>query len=360
MLIFLSIIAFIVMLSVIVFSHEFGHFIVAKKSGMKVDEFGFGFPPRILGIKKGDTIYSINWIPLGGFVKIAGEDNTDHDDPRSFANKSFWQRFLVLIAGIIMNFILAAVIFTICSVIGIPATYNPGDVVPNHATLKTQGITITDVEPNTPAETSGIDAGDIILSVNGKTFTDASDAVAYLQTQSGQTVQFTLKHQGQTITKSAYDRPNPPANEGAVGIAVSDVGILKFKWYAAPWAGIQQTWEMITGTIVGLYGLIRSGIGFSSLGGPVKIAQLTGQATALGIVYVLQFTAYISVNIGILNAIPFPALDGGRVLFLVIEKIRGKRNNANVEGWVNTIGFFALLALILVISAHDVFTLIYK
>jgi regulator of sigma E protease len=360
MLILISIITFIVILAVLVLSHEFGHFIVAKKSGMKVDEFGFGFPPRIFGVKKGDTTYSLNWIPLGGFVKIAGEDNSDHDDPRSFVNKSFWQRFLVLVAGIIMNFLLAAVLFSIGAAIGVPATYNPGDALPNHTTLQSQGVTVTEVEPNTPAANTGIAEGDIILNINGKSFATATNAVTYLQTQSGQTVQFTLKHDGKTITKSAYDRPNPPAGEGAIGVAVSDVGILKFKWYAAPWAGIQQTWQTITGTVVGLYQLIRSGVGLSSLGGPVKIAQLTGQATALGAIYVLQFAAYLSVNLGILNAIPFPALDGGRILFLVIEKIRGKRNNPNVEGWVNTVGFLALLALILVISAHDVFTLIHK
>ncbi len=358
--ILLAIIAFVAIIAVLVLSHEFGHFIVAKKSGMKVDEFGFGFPPRIFGMKKGETTYSLNWIPLGGFVKIAGEDNSEHDDPRSFVNKSFWQRLSVLVAGIVMNFLLAAVLFAIGAAIGVPATYNPGDQLPKHATLRVQGVTVTEIQPGTPAATAGIAEGDVILSVNGQTFANANDTVSYLQTQIGQTAHLTLQRNNQTISKDVYDRPNPPAGQGAIGIAVSDVGILKFKWYAAPLEGVRQTWFTITDTISGLYGLIRSGAGFSSLGGPVKIAQLTGQATALGIIYVLQFAAFLSVNLGILNAIPFPALDGGRVLFLVIEKIRRKRNNPNVEGWVNTVGFFLLLGLILVISAHDIFTLIHK
>ena len=169
-----------------------------------------------------------------------------------------------------------------------------------------------------------------------------------------------LKHQNQIISKDTLDRANPPTGQGAIGIGVADVGILKFKWYAAPLEGIKQTWLTIEGTVLGLYALIRSGAGLSSLGGPVKIAQMTGQATALGWIYVLQFAAYLSVNLGILNAIPFPALDGGRVLFLIIEKIRRKRNNPNIEGWVNTIGFALLLGLILVISVHDISSLIHK
>lgn len=353
----LAAIVFIVMIAVLVLAHEFGHFIVAKKSGMKVDEFGFGFPPRIFAIRKGETEYSLNWIPLGGFVKILGEDNSDGSDPRSFVNKSFFPRLLTLLAGIVMNVILAAVLFAVGAGIGLPAQYSPGDQLPAHTTLQSQGVTVVEVQDGTPAAQAGIREGDVITAINGMHFSDADDTLKYLQTQSGQTVHFTFDRQGATVNVAALDRANPPAGQGAIGLAVDDVGTLRYAWYAAPWFGIQQTWYTIEDTVVGFYQLIRSGIGISDLGGPVKIAQLTSQATRLGPAYVIQFAAYLSINLAILNAVPFPALDGGRVLFLFIEKIRRKPNNPNVEGWVNTVGFFALIALILVISAHDVFGL---
>jgi regulator of sigma E protease len=358
--IILTIIVFIVMIAVLVLIHEFGHFIVAKKAGMKVEEFGFGFPPRIFGIRKGETIYSINWIPLGGFVRIVGEDNSEHSDPRSFVNKTFWQRFSTLIAGILMNIILAWVLFSIGGVIGIPSAYSPGDKIPAHATLQTQGITITEVEPGTPAEQDKLQPGDVIKSVNGKSFGDSADMITYLQTQEGSNVTFVLKRQNQQITQLVYSRPNPPANEGSIGIGVSDVGLLRYAWYAAPLFGLEQTWYTAEGTVVGFYQLIHAGQGLSGLGGPVKIAQLTNQVTKLGLVYIIQFTAYLSINLAILNAVPFPALDGGRVLFLFIEKARRKPNSQQVEGLVNTIGFFVLLALIAVITFHDILNIIHK
>jgi regulator of sigma E protease len=358
--IILTIIVFIVMIAVLVLVHEFGHFIAAKKAGMKVEEFGFGFPPRIFGVRKGETIYSINWIPLGGFVRIVGEDNTEKSDPRSFVNKTFWQRFITLVAGVLMNVLLAWVLFSIGGAIGIPSAYSPGDQIPAHTTLQTQGITITEVEPGTPADQDHLQPGDVIQSVDGKTFADSNNMVTYLQTQEGKNVIFVLKREGQTVTQSVYSRPNPPANEGSIGIGVSDVGLLHYAWYAAPLFGIQQTWYTAESTVVGFYDLIRAGQGLSGLGGPVKIAQLTNQVTKLGLVYIIQFAAYLSVNLAILNIIPFPALDGGRVLFLIIEKVRRKPNSQNVEGMVNTVGFFVLLALIAVITFHDVLGLIHK
>jgi len=358
--IFISIIVFIIMIAVLVITHEFGHFIVAKKAGMKVEEFGFGFPPRIFGIKKGETLYSINWIPLGGFVKIVGEDNTEHSDPRSFVNKGFWWKFATLIAGIFMNFVLAWVLYSIGGVVGLPAEYSPGDQVPAHAVLHSQGVTITDIEKNSPANKAGILSGDIVLNANGKSFDTATNLVAYLKTQDGSTISFLLQRQGKQVTENVQSLANPPAGSGAVGIGISDVGILRYKWYAAPWFGLQQTYYITTSTISGLYGLIRSGEGLSSLGGPVKIAQLTGEVTRLGLGYVIQFTAYLSVNLAILNIIPFPALDGGRILFLLIEKIRRKPNNPKIEAMVNTIGFLVLLALIALISIKDVGSILHK
>lgn len=353
-----SILAFIVILALLVLVHEFGHFVMAKRAGMKVDEFGFGFPPRLIGIKKGETIYSINLIPLGGFVKIVGEDNSGEADPRSFINKSFWQRLSTLVAGVVMNFILAWVLLSIGFGIGLPTVVGEGQQLPKYGTLSSQNITILEVSAESPAKVAGIKEGDIILGADGKSFSDIESLISYVRSRGDQTIDMQLKRGGEEIKISVLSRANPPEGEGSMGIGLGNVGEISYPWYYAPVAGLKATLAMIKGTAVGFYELIVQGVGIKSLGGPVKIAALTGQVTELGFPYLIQFTAFLSVNLGILNIIPFPALDGGRVLFLLIEKVRGKRNNSDWEKWANTIGFALLLLLIAVITFGDIKSLI--
>lgn len=350
----MTIILFIVILAVLVLVHEFGHFIVAKKSGMKVDEFGFGFPPRLFGVRRGETLYSFNLLPLGGFVKIVGENNSDADDPRSFVHKSFKARFGTLVAGVTMNVLLAIVLMSIGFGIGLPAAVAPGETLPAHATLKSESVSILQVEPNSPAKNAGLKEGDAILSLDGHTFTDADGVSSYIHSREGSVVNFHVKRGSEELDLKAEARKDHPADQGAVGIAIGNVGMLSYPWWYTPVAGVKATWQIIETTVVGFYQLIKGGIGFDQLGGPVKIASLTGQVAKLGFVYVLQFAAFLSVNLAILNILPFPALDGGRVLFLLIEKIRGKKNNAAIENWANTIGFALLILLIAVITFHDI------
>ena len=348
---------FILLLAVLVIAHEFGHFIVAKKSGMQVEEFGFGFPPRIFGKKIGETVYSVNWVPLGGFVRILGEDNAEESNPRSFINQKFWPRFFTLVAGVTMNVVLAWVLLSLCLAIGLPTQVVPGQQLPSYASIRGESVTIAMVAPGTPADKAGLKEGDTVKAVDGHKISNAQEIVSYTASHEGQTLQFDVQRGRQELTVPVFARVNPADGNGSVGIAIADVGRMSFPFYIAPIAAVKLTGQVLQSEYEGLWALVHTKAALSSVGGPVKIAQLTGQVTTLGFVYLVQFAAFLSINLAIINILPFPALDGGRVLFLVIEKIRGKRNPQRVEQWANTIGFGLLLLLVAIISIHDVFGL---
>ena len=365
------------------FVHEFGHFWVAKKSGMRVLEFGFGFPPRLFGFQKvngkwrivighrdttpaaeaaatppilggDDTIYSINAIPLGGFVKIWGENNEFHSDPESFVNKPFWPRFFTLIAGVAMNVVLAWVILSLGFAMGLPTAIDSPENLPKGAILKDLQVGIVEVNSNSPAESAGLQSGDIILSVDSVKAENIEVIHNYVTANAGKTFIFEIKRIDKIETINVSSKATRIEGEGPTGIALTNVGKLSFPWYRAFWEGAKSTRYALEQIVSGLYNLIVSGEGFKSLGGPVKIAQVTGQVADLGFVYVMQFAAFLSLNLAVLNIMPFPALDGGRVLFLIIEKLRGKRNNAKIEQVVNAVGFVFLILLMVLVTIKDV------
>ena len=369
----LTILIFIAILSVLVFVHEFGHFYVARKSGMKVDEFGFGFPPRIVGIQKvnnrwnlvwglkppkdlDQTVYSINLIPLGGFVKIMGENNEGESDPRSFINRPFWGRFLTLIAGVFMNVLLAWVLVSAGFVFGLPAAIDDVRQLPKHAVLRDPQVAIVELVPGRPAEKAGLKAGDIIVSVDGVNAQDQAGSQtvrAYITSNAGKELDFKIRRIKNILEVKVKSVANPGPGQGPTGIVLTDIGKLSYPWYIAPFIGAKTVYFQIIGIITGLYSLLTAKLGFASLGGPVQIARLTGQVADLGFVYVLQFAAFLSLNLAVLNILPFPALDGGRILFLIIEKIRGKRNNQKMEQIANTAGFVALIFLMIAVTVKD-------
>ena len=362
----ITILIFLLVLSLLVFVHELGHFVVAKRSGMKVHEFGFGFPPRLFGIQKvngkwkfvsgnrdtgtEDTVYSINAIPLGGFVKIMGEDN-DSEDEHSFVNKPFIPRFLTLVAGVVMNFILAGLLLAVGFMAGLPVAVNSIDEIPGNATFSDRKVAILDVQKDSVAEKSGIMPSDIVVSIDGQKFETIESLQNYIKANRGQEMEFKIDrvNEQKTIKVTASTEP-----DSVVGIGLALYGKLQFGPIAAIGQGFQTAWQQLGNIATGLYNLFSKGEGLESLGGPVKIAQLTGQVADLGIIPLLQFAAFLSLNLALLNALPIPALDGGRILFLIIETVRGKRNNQKLEQYANAIGFIALLLLMLVISVRDV------
>ncbi|MDP2683854.1 MAG: RIP metalloprotease RseP [bacterium] len=379
---FLTIVTFVIVLGVIVFVHELGHFFSAKKFGIGVDEFGFGFPPRIMGIQKrnnkdkkskwkiiygsktpeaseetkGNVIYSINWIPIGGFVKIKGEQGDKKEDHDSFSSKKIWKRATVLSAGVTMNFIFAFILIAIGFTIGTPNVLS--DDLPSNATVTETKVQVIQVQEGSPAEKQGIEVGDIFISVNGNELLKTEDFTNVSKPNLNQEIEVVISSAGEQSTISLIPEDLNNDGTGAVGVWLVDTGLVKYPWYYSIWMGLKTTVSITWQILLALFEIIKNLIFTQSAGvdiaGPVGIAVLTGQVAKLGFIYILNFAAIISINLGIINFIPFPALDGGRVLFLVIEKLRGKPMKENIEAALNNIGFLILIGLVLVVTFIDV------
>lgn len=368
----LTLIVFIIVLSVLVFVHELGHFWVARKFGVKAEEFGIGFPPRAFGIYKNkdgkwkkiigskrvddaaDTIYSINWFPLGGFVKL-GEDEEGGDDPNHFNNKKVWQRMSIISAGVAMNIVLAAVLITVGFMMGLPQAL---DNIDSRAQISDRNIQIVEIMPDSPAQKAGLKTGDIIAGIDGNQFTGYKDLQKFVNKRTGEELAYTIKRGKNEIKKNITPVLMKETGKGGVGVGIVETGIVKYPFFLSIWEGIKTTILLTWAIIIAFYELIKGviiGNGVSAnVAGPVGIAAMTGQVARMGFVYVLQFTALLSINLAIINFLPFPALDGGRIVFLFIEKIKGSPVKKEVEAIIHNIGFALLMLLILVVTFKDV------
>lgn len=356
--ILLSIFAFIVILGLLIFVHELGHFFVAKKAGMKVEEFGFGFPPRLFGIKRGETTYSINFLPLGGFVKITGEDGSESTDPRNFGNKPAVPRFLVLVAGVTMNMIFGWLLISLALGLGMSTVIPEQDQLPKSAKIRDLSVGIWEVKPDSPAFEAGIKPGDNVYTIDGEIVDSIEEAQELTKTKAGNPTKYTIKRGGATLEKTIIPRKDPPVGQGALGVVLVTIGKVSYPAYEAPIRGLVSTYKL-TELILTSFGHIIANLfqGQSvgqTLSGPVGIAVLTKNVTELGFVPLIQFAALLSINLGILNAMPFPALDGGRILFLLIEKIRRKKLPIKAEQIANTTGFALLILLMIFVTVSDV------
>jgi len=343
----LTIIAFIAVLVVIVIAHECGHFFTARLFKVKIEEFGIGFPPRVFGRKRGDTLYSINAIPLGGFVKMAGEEDPDIEG--SLASKTVPQRIIVLAAGSIMNFILPVVLLSIAFIV--PYNAVAGKVM------------VQDIAVGSPADMAGIVAGDTILKVSDKYVYSNSDLSRQIQLDLGREVTMLVEHGDATTEEvSLVPRWRTPEGEGSIGVVIKteDAEIVKNSypfWEAIP-KGFVACIESLVLFKNGIIGMIIGSVP-ATLTGPVGIAQITGEAARAGISNLLEFAAFLSINLGIINILPLPALDGGRIAFVLLEWVRrGKRILPKTEGLVHFIGFAMLLSLMVLVTYQDVVRII--
>ncbi|MBI2979953.1 MAG: site-2 protease family protein [Chloroflexi bacterium] len=338
---FITIIIGLAVLSALIITHELGHFITAKASGVRVEEFGIGFPPRLLSFKRGETRYSLNAIPFGGFNKLAGEE--DPNVPRSLAGKSRGTRLLVLSAGSLMNLLLALILFSVSYLFPRPAA--SGQVV------------VVQVTPGSPAAIAGIATGDIILSVNGQPVVSSYELQQHIMNNLGKETTLLIQHPDSAKTSiQLIPRLEPPEGQGAVGIAMSTVKRYPL-WQIIPLGAIEmvETVIMWVGGLVGIF----TGEAAGSLLGPVGIVQLTGEVAETGIVSLLSVSAMISLILGIMNLLPLPAIDGGRITFLFLEWVRrGKRISPRAEGLVHLIGLVLFLLLFLAITYQDIMRLI--
>ena len=346
--IILTIVSFFGVLVVLIIAHELGHFVTAKASGVRVEEFGLGFPPRLYGIKKGETIYSLNALPFGGFVKMAGEE--DPSGPGSLASKPFGIRLAVLSAGSLMNALLPFLLFSIAFMV--PHNVATGQVVVN------------DVVPNSPAISAGIAPGDTLISINDKPIHNIGDVHRNILTNLGEPINILVKHDDSTTeTIQVIPRWRPPEGEGAIGISVRTVNTTVVRQSEPFWRAIPLGVSTFLQTIV----LFKNGILLMIVGtapaggivGPVGIAQMTGEAAQAGFSPLLEFAAFLSINLAIINMLPLPALDGGRIVFVVLEVIRrGRRVSPRIEGIIHTIGFSLLIGLLLLITYRDIIRII--
>jgi len=344
----------LILISVLILVHEWGHFYAARRLGVKVEEFGFGFPPRLFSVVRDGIRYSFNLLPLGGFVKIFGEHGEGEGDRESFVSRSAWHRFVILAAGVFMNLVLAWVFFTIGAVAGVPHLADGADAaVP---------VSVIAVVPRSPAEEAGVKFGDVFLELRSQDISlrveKEEDVIDFIHAYRGEDVTLLIKRGDEVKEVHAIPRLVVPEGEGPLGVGLGRLTIAKIPWYLAPVEGVRILFRSVWGTLDGLWfilsELVSQGKTSVAVTGPVGIFAVAGETQALGLAYFLQFIGLLSVNLAVLNFLPIPALDGGRVVFLAIEKLRGRKISPQVENFIHTLGFVFLLFLMILVTYRDI------
>ncbi len=351
---------FVIVLVVIIFSvlvlvHEFGHFVVARRNGIVVDEFGIGFPPRLAGRRFGKTIYSINWLPLGGFVRLKGEDGSSAAGD-SFAAATLWVKTKVLLAGVGMNLLLAYLILVWLAATGLPPLLAGQVNVGKATTVQAPHVIVAQVVKGSPAARAGIAVGDTIASAGATSFTDEAGLIDFTHAHAGQTVTLTVRHD--TTSRRLAIHLNPAgSDQGNLGVTPFRASTVRYGWMA-PVEAAALAAQLVWATLAGLGGLITGLVAHhrvsAGVTGPVGIVVILSNLIHLGIVYLLVFVASISVSLGVINALPLPALDGGRLAIATANRVAGRRLSSRAETAIHAAGFAALIALLVVITYVDI------
>lgn len=391
----MSIVIFLLVLGLLIFVHELGHFLAAKKSGVEVHEFALGFPPTILKKKIGETTYKLNLLPFGGYVSLEGENGEPAPEPptpeksnkkkkeetkegpketineNSFANKGPLAKTFILIAGVTMNMLLAWLLLSVGFMIGYPTT-DDSDIDPRY--IVDRSTLVLETLPNSPAKEAGLLAGDSLISLSDDTrtigITQPDQVGEFINSSESESIKVVVNRNGEEKTIKVIPTTELSSNEEGeeerklIGIVTDNTVLARFPAHLALWHGLGLTWDVTTMTAEGIVGLIKDAFrgqaDMSGVAGPIGIVRLVGDAYAVGFVYLLSFTAIISVNLAIINLIPIPALDGGRILFTWIEAIRGKSIPIKTQLIANGIGFALLILLMIFISVHDIKNLFIK
>ncbi len=356
----------IIGLAILILGHEAGHFLSAKFFRMKVDEFGFGFPPRIKAWrfpdkasfdaardkqgKKGETEYSLNWPPFGGFVKIAGEEDqiinpqkleslTPSEKKRYFLFRPAWQRLIVIANGVLVNFIIGWLMISFVLMAGTPSI-----------------LLIGEVQPGSPAQKAGILAGDMI-----KNYSSSEDFKSFIDARRGEPVTLDIIRANKNLSITATPRVSNLKNEGALGVVFSETGMKRQGFFSALADGFKESLFICRETLSAFYQLVKNlllhGSLLAGVVGPVGIFSVAEQTGRIGFIYLAQLIGLISLNLAVINLIPFPALDGGRIFLIIVEKVKGSPVSVKTQSLINGAGFAFLIFLMAIITVRDVINL---
>jgi regulator of sigma E protease len=350
-----TILIFVVVLAVLVLVHELGHFLTARFFGIEVEEFGFGFPPRVFGVKKNGTVYSLNWIPLGGFVRIKGEDDPTATGPGSFQEKGRGVRTAVIAAGVAMNLLLSSLLFAGAFMIGLPQI---SDDLPAGAKVRERRVQVIEVLPEFPASEAGIRAGDVIASIDGRTFERVEEIQQYVNERGDAAILVEVRRGKEAFVREMLPRASDETGKRIMGVALVETAVVSFpahqalvRGFAATGYYVKEIFAAVGELVRGVFVKEAEPVEFS---GPVGIAVITGQVARLGFVYLLNFAALLSVNLAVINILPIPALDGGRLLFILIERVRGRAVRPLIEAAIHRAAFIFLLLLVIFITLKDI------
>lgn len=361
-------IIFIVVLAILIFVHELGHFLAAKACKIRVDEFALGFPPRVFGKKYGETDYVLNLIPFGGYVKIFGENPDEEsisgpDNERSFVNKNRGLQAIVLSAGVLFNIILAWLLISFGFMFG---TLAPVSEYENSGVIKDRKVIVLETLSESPAEKAGLKAGDIIKGVSNPLLSSnplgenatVNDIQSFISKNSESELVMSVLRSGEIKKISVKPISGLIEDKVAIGISMEEVATVRLSFFKSLWEGGKSTILFTKLTASGLFDLITKAFtgkaDFSQISGPVGIAGLVGDAARTGLTNLFNLIAIISINLAVLNFFPFPALDGGRLLFVGIEAIIRRRLNPKIMNYMNGIGFILLLVLMVIVTFKDV------
>jgi len=346
----MSILLFLLILSILVLVHEFGHFIAAKKSGVLVEEFGIGFPPRIFGIKIGETLYTINLLPLGGFVKLYGEqydEISQKSKKKAFVYKHPWQKIVIIIAGVIGNFFLGWFLISYLFTQGVPIPANK--------------VIIEKVQEKSPAKEASLQPKDAIYSLKvDKVYPikTSTDLITLTKKFAGKKIVLYVERGKEKFQTVIVPRKNPPKNEGPLGIVITSMTEKKYPWYQAPFYGLAHAASVTQKIIVELTKTVFQLLTFKKpsidVAGPIGIARFTSEAAKFGHKAIFELTSLLSLNLAVVNLLPFPALDGGRLIFALYELITKKRINKKLESYLNLFGFIFLISIAILVSINDI------
>ncbi|HPD45012.1 MAG TPA: M50 family metallopeptidase [Candidatus Woesebacteria bacterium] len=349
----MDLLIFLIALSVLVLVHELGHYFFAVRSGVKVEEFGLGLPPRIISRKIGQTVFSLNWLPIGGFCKLYGEEE-EGKGKKAFNNKTPWQKFWVVIGGVLMNLLLAGIIFSgVYLIIGGPK--------------ETNRVKILAVVPNSPAAVAGLQEGDWIKAINNEIIEKPAELIDLTEKIKGKKAELIIEREGMEKKVDVEVRVQPPEGEGAMGVAISNIEMQKIRWYEF-YRGIGYGFEeayywgkIIVGGVVRVVSDLFHGETPKDMAGPIGMYEATSIIKRnQGILAVIHFFGVVSVNLAVVNILPFPALDGGRIIFVLYEMITKRKPNKELEIAINSIGMWLLLLLIFVVTVGDIKRLVLK